>query len=167
MSLSYAEIAEIIKLIDSSSCEELVLELDDIKLIVRRYGAGGRQAAADGISSPDPAPAADSETPDPAAQPAKARPDPSAAGGAQERADGMIEVRSPAVGTFYRVPAPDAPPFVEIGAIVSPGDPLCLIEVMKLFTTIAAEQSGRIVEVAAENGTMVEYGQVLFVLEPA
>ena len=79
----------------------------------------------------------------------------------------MIEVRAPMVGTFYRGPSPEAPPFVEPGKVVAEGDPLCLIEVMKLFTTVTAEAAGRVVEICAENAAMVEYGQALFVIEPA
>ena len=71
------------------------------------------------------------------------------------------------VGTFYRAPAPDAPPFVEIGSAVRKGQPLCLIEVMKLFTTIASEHDGRVVAIGAENTELVEYGRTLFVIEPA
>lgn len=70
------------------------------------------------------------------------------------------------VGTFYRSPSPDAPPFVEVGTEVEKGDPICIIEVMKLFTTIHAEWSGTVEEIGAENGTLVEYGQMLFVIAP-
>jgi len=71
------------------------------------------------------------------------------------------------VGTFYRAPSPDAAPFVEIGSSVRTGDPLCLIEVMKLFTTIAAEHDGRILQIGAENAELVEYGRTLFIIDPA
>jgi acetyl-CoA carboxylase biotin carboxyl carrier protein len=71
------------------------------------------------------------------------------------------------VGTFYRAPSPQDPPFVEVGDRVEAGDPVCMIEVMKLFTTIEAQQAGRIVEIAVENATAVEYDQALFVIEPA
>lgn len=154
MGLSYDEVAEIIRLIDSSSCDELVLELGDLKLVVRRRGAGGSAAAAPDAGAEPPADAAEAAAPAPAAA-ARARP------------DGLIEVRAPMVGTFFRTPSPEAPPFVESGTVVAEGDPLGLIEVMKLFTTITAEAAGRVVEICAENGAMVEYGQALFVIEPA
>src|SRR5262249_26740782 len=80
---------------------------------------------------------------------------------------GQIEVTAPMVGTFYRAPNPEAPAFVEVGSIVRPGQPLCLIEVMKLFTTINSDVAGRIVQVGAENAELVEYGRTLFVIEPA
>ena len=77
-----------------------------------------------------------------------------------------MEVTAPMVGTFYRSPSPDAPPFVEIGTVVQPGQPLCIIEVMKLFTTINSEFAGRVAQIAAEVGDLVEYGRTLFVIEP-
>ena len=73
---------------------------------------------------------------------------------------------APMVGTFYRAPSPDAPPFVEVGSVVRQGQPLCLIEVMKLFTTINSDVAGRVVQIGAENGELVEYGRTLFVIEP-
>jgi acetyl-CoA carboxylase biotin carboxyl carrier protein len=82
-------------------------------------------------------------------------------------AAGQIEVTAPMVGTFYRAPSPDAPPFVEIGTSVQRGQALCLIEVMKLFTTIYAEQPGRVVQIGAQDGELVEYGRALFIIEPS
>ncbi len=70
------------------------------------------------------------------------------------------------VGTFYRAPSPDSPPFVEVGSVVRQGQPLCIIEVMKLFTTINSDVAGRLVQIGAENGELVEYGRTLFVIEP-
>ena len=77
-----------------------------------------------------------------------------------------MEVTAPMVGTFYRAPSPDAAPFVEIGSIVAKGQPICMIEVMKLFTTINSEVAGRVVHIGANNGELVEYGQMIFVVEP-
>jgi biotin carboxyl carrier protein len=105
------------------------------------------------------------------AQPARAEPGEVLASGdaADEaaRPDGMILVHAPMMGTFYRGASPQDPPFVEVGDRVAPGDPLCLIEVMKLFTTIDAEQAGRIVEIGAENEAEVAHDQLLFVIDPA
>ena len=76
------------------------------------------------------------------------------------------EVRSPIVGTFYRPPAPDADPFVEVGQMVQPGTVLCIVEAMKLMNEIESDVSGRIVKIAVENAQPVEYNQVLFLIEP-
>jgi acetyl-CoA carboxylase biotin carboxyl carrier protein len=77
------------------------------------------------------------------------------------------EVRSPIVGTFYRAPAPDADPYVEVGEIVQQKAVLCIIEAMKLMNEIETEVGGRIVKILVENGQPVEYNQVLFHIEPA
>ena len=78
-----------------------------------------------------------------------------------------VEVNSPMVGTFYRAPAPDAPPYVEVGSRVAKGDTLCIIEAMKLMNELESEVSGTVVEIAVENAHPVEFGQVLFRIEPS
>lgn len=77
-----------------------------------------------------------------------------------------IEIKAPMVGTFYRAPAPDAPPFVEVGDEIEPGQVICIIEAMKLMNEIKAEVKGRIAEVLVENAEPVEFGQALFLIEP-
>lgn len=79
---------------------------------------------------------------------------------------GLIEIPSPMVGTFYRSPAPDAASYVELGANVTPGDTLCIIEAMKLMNELECEVSGVIREICVENGDPVEFGQVLFRVSP-
>jgi acetyl-CoA carboxylase biotin carboxyl carrier protein len=160
MTLRYEEIAEILRIIDSSSCDEVVIETEEVKLVVRRNSTAGPAdlalperptaplaAATDSLSQLEPAA-------------------PPSAGAKIAVTGGQFVVTAPMVGTFYRQPSPDAPPFVEIDSVVRKGQPLCLIEVMKLFTTIHAEQDGRIVQIGANNGELVEYGQTLFVIEP-
>lgn len=171
MALSYDEIAEILKIIDGSSCDELVVDTGDMKLVVRRNSAGGAHVQHDDRPVVAPLPTAP-VAPPPAAQSRNRR---SAGADIPDKASvkiaattlAQVEVAAPMVGTFYRAPAPDAPPFVDVGAAVRKGQPLCLIEVMKLFTTIASEHDGRIVAIGAENGELVEYGRTLFVIDPA
>lgn len=74
------------------------------------------------------------------------------------------QVKAPMVGTFYRAPNPNSPPFVEVGQSVKEGEPLCIIEAMKLLNEIEADKSGVIKEILVENGEPVEYGQPLFVI---
>ena len=76
-----------------------------------------------------------------------------------------LEIKSPMVGTFYRSSSPGAKPFVEVGSVVKQGDPVCIIEAMKILNEIEADQSGTITKILAENGQAVEYGQPLFVIE--
>jgi len=90
-----------------------------------------------------------------------------AASGGPEAQNGQITVDAPMVGTFYRAPSPDASPFVEDGHTIAEGQTICIIEAMKLMNEIKSEISGKVVRVLAENGQPVEYGQPLFLVEPA
>lgn len=78
----------------------------------------------------------------------------------------MIEIKALMVGTFYRAPSPDAPPFVDVGEEIEPDKVICVIEAMKLMNEIKSEVKGKIVKVLVENGHPVEFGQVLFLVEP-
>jgi acetyl-CoA carboxylase biotin carboxyl carrier protein len=169
--LTFKEIAEVIRLIDASSCDEFVVEVGDIKLAVRRKAAG-TTASELSPKSRRPVPSTAEQSPSPAvagAPEAEAQVTESATSPAvtTARADRLIEVRSPMTGLFYRKSAPDAEPFVSVGSPIKKGDPLCMVEVMKLFTTIEAEQSGRIVEITVQDGQLVEHNQILFLIEPA
>ncbi|RKZ24432.1 acetyl-CoA carboxylase, biotin carboxyl carrier protein [bacterium] len=84
----------------------------------------------------------------------------------EKRPSNLVSIKAPLVGTFYRAPAPDAPPFVEVGDIVKPGQIVCIIEAMKVMNEIKSEVSGRIVEILVKNEEPVEYGQELFLIEP-
>jgi acetyl-CoA carboxylase biotin carboxyl carrier protein len=85
---------------------------------------------------------------------------------AEPETDGT-DITSPFVGTFYRSPSPEAPPFVEVGSVVRPGQTLCIIEAMKLMNEIESEFAGTVVEVYAQNGKSVEFGQKLFRIRKA
>ncbi len=154
MSLSYKEVAEILKIIDASSCEEVVLEVGNTRLVVRRGSGLGR----DEISLPElrnTTHMAES----PASQSA------SATHGSELQTDPNCTVmRSPMVGMFYCRPSPKEAPFVTEGSPITAGDPLCLIEVMKLYTTIEATTDGVIESILAEDGKLVEFDQPIFVI---
>jgi acetyl-CoA carboxylase biotin carboxyl carrier protein len=156
VSLRFDEIAEILKIIDSSSCDEVIVDTGDIKLVVRRNGVTGYPIAE--VNGWPVSTATDAAAGQPSGRAG-------AALATSKLTAGQIEVVAPMVGTFYRAPTPDAPPFVETGTKVKAGQPLCLIEVMKLFTTINSEVAGRVVQIGAENGELVEYGRTLFVIE--
>lgn len=85
----------------------------------------------------------------------------------EARSGHLIEVTSPMVGTFYRAPSPDAPPYVDVGARVQAGDVLCIIEAMKLMNELESEVGGTIAKIMVENAQPVEYGQVLFLIDPS
>jgi acetyl-CoA carboxylase biotin carboxyl carrier protein len=96
-------------------------------------------------------------------------PAPHPAPGAAESAPAshLLEVKSPMVGTFYRAPAPDAPPYAEVGTTVTKGQTLCILEAMKLMNELESEFDGVVREILVEDADPVEYGQVLFRIEPA
>ena len=146
------ELEALLRLMEGSDVEELELEEEGRKVRIRRRGA----EAAVLRSLVPPA----SHAP---AQMATATPHP--AGGGE--AAGLIPVESPMIGTFYRAPAPGSDPYVKEGDLVHKGTVLCIIEAMKLMNEIEAEVSGRVVKIQVENGQPVEFGQTLFLLEPA
>ena len=83
------------------------------------------------------------------------------------RDEGLVEISCPMVGTFYRSVSPDTDPFVEVGSQIGPGDPLCIIEAMKLMNELEAEVGGVIQEVCVGDGEPVEFGQALFRVRPS
>ncbi|MEE8638334.1 MAG: acetyl-CoA carboxylase biotin carboxyl carrier protein [Candidatus Margulisiibacteriota bacterium] len=86
---------------------------------------------------------------------------------AEVEEEGMLAITSPMVGTFYRSPSPESPPFLEAGDEVAPGKVVCIIEAMKLFNEIEAEVKGKLVKILVENGQPVEYGQKLMLIKKA
>lgn len=156
MPLALEEVSKIVSIIDSSTCDELVVEADDLRLVVRRNSCAAPVSQPSVARQAVPYPGAAVAAPPAPAAPAATVPVPT----------GMATVTAPMVGTFFAAPAPGKPAFVNEGALVAEGDPLCLIEVMKLFTTVYAPTAGRIEWVFAQDGTLVEFGQTLFVIAP-
>lgn len=159
MTLSYKDVADIIKIIDASSCDEIIIELAGSKIVVRRGGRGADMPSAPSVSTGSQSaitPAAQKAALPPAGKTTDVQP---------PSGDKSI-MRSPMVGTFYRGPSPKDPPFVDVGSIVKIGDPLCIIEVMKLFTTITAERAGKVASIFPGNAELVEFDQPLFQIEP-
>ena len=147
---------ELLEFLSSSDIQELKLEGDDFRLEVRR-----NMPAPQAVMLPAPPAAMAAEVPA-AAAPA-AVPPPAAAA---SRGD-LVEVKAPMVGTFYRSPAPGEAPFVEVGSKISNGQAVCILEAMKLMNELEAEISGEVVEILVENGTPVEYNQVLMLVRPS
>ena len=168
MPLTHSDIAEIIRLVDQSTLDEFTVEVGDLTVEVRRKGA----AAAGASATPAPAAPAVSPAlpaPAPSTPPVPAAPAPEsapAAPGEPILGEGQVAVRSPMVGTFYRRPSPDDPPYVDVGSEVEVDAPLGLVEVMKLYTTIYAKTPGRIARVCANDAELVEYDQILFIIDP-
>ena len=142
MALSDQDVKEILRLIDQSDLDELLIETGDFKLHVLR-GAAAPQSTGHRPQATEPSTV-----------------------NRQPSTDGAT-IDAPMLGTFYRAEAPGAAPFVDVGASVSPDTTVCLIEVMKMMNSIPAGVEGTIVEVCADNAALVEFGQPLFRVEPA
>lgn len=165
--MNLSQIQELIKLVSKSSVNEVSIEQKDFKITIKSEHDKKRvqeviQVAVPQMATPIVAPLA---TPPLATAPAPAAAAPSAA--KEETASNLVEVKSPMIGTFYRSAGPDKPAFVEVGAVIKPGDTVCIIEAMKLFNEIESEVSGKIVKVLVNDNTPVEYDQPLFLVEPA
>ena len=141
MTLTAKEVAEITRLLEESEFDELTLELDGLKLAVRRKGAA--------------APAPTATLP---AAPASQPPAPPSVSAGEACS---LNITAPLLGTFYRAPKPGAPPFVEVGSPVEEDTIVGIIEVMKLMNTVRAATRGTVVAVLAQDGALVEYGETL------
>lgn len=164
------ELKSILQALQEHEVSELTLETPDYKLTIKRGGEVQYVAAPAPvvIQPPAVAPAAPTVAPAPAAAPVPATPAPAPKAEApREDTSKYVEVKAPIVGTFYRAPSPEAEPFVKEGDTVKKGQVLCIIEAMKLMNEIESEVSGVIRKIMVSNGEPIEYGQVLFLIEPA
>lgn len=161
MSLTRKDIEEIMGLLEASRFDRLSLEMDGVKLELVRSGAGHRSAPV-AVAAPAGAPA-----PAPVAAPAPQQTlIPTPANVARAPADGLVEVKSPLLGVFYRAPKPGEPSFVEVGDRVEPDTIIGIVEVMKLMNSARAGVSGTVVEILGQNGELVEHGEVLLLVKP-
>ncbi len=156
MQLDHNQLRELIALLSESDIQELKLEGDDFRLELRRnLPASQPQVVMQAAPAALPAPVA--------AAPATPSVAPPAAPAV--RSD-LVEITAPMVATFYRAPSPGDPAFVELGARINVGQTVCILEAMKLMNELESEVSGEVVEILVENGTPVEFGQVLMRVKP-
>ena len=162
MNLDHEELHRLLATLAESDIQEFRLEGEDFCLEVKRNLAtssesivSDKKITSDDIDSPPPQSKID-------ALPVPSTPPPSVPG---SRSD-LVEVTAPMVGTFYRAPGPEEPPFVEIGSRINVGQAVCILEAMKLMNELESEVSGEVIEILVENGTPVEFGQVLMRLKP-
>ena len=148
----------LIKMVTETDISEFELENAEEKIRIKRgtapqlvQMAPAAQFAMPQVAVPAPIASAASDQPAPSAPAAEEKGDP---------------ITSPIVGTFYRAPAPDAPPYVEVGQVVEKGQVLCIVEAMKLMNEIESEVDGVVVRILVDNGHPVEYGEPLFLIDP-
>jgi acetyl-CoA carboxylase biotin carboxyl carrier protein len=154
MGLTDDDVHEILRIVDESNVAELELETENFSLCIRRGSAPG-DAPSRSVQRPrtvreDASPSASAETPE----------------AGPETQDGLVTVPSPMLGTFHRAESPGAAPFVDVGSEVGPETIVCIIEVMKMMNSVPAGVAGRVVEVCAANGELVEYGEPLLRVAP-
>ena len=150
------QIRELVRVAEESGVGEIVVEEEGVRIAVRMPGEGMQAAAP--VAAPAPVAVAPAVQEAPAAAPA--------ASPASERPATWYAVTAPMVGTYYEAPAPGEPPFVKVGDEVAANETLCIVEAMKLMNEITAEEMGTVREVCLEDATPVEFGTVLFYVEP-
>ena len=151
MGLSHDDVQRLLQLLDASQFDELRLESDGVKLLLRRRGAGD-----DGAAPPIVA----------ATAPRQPDPPPSAPAIAPAPVPGLADVRAPMLGTWYAAPKPGAEPYVAVGRAVDADSAVGIIEVMKLMNSIAAGVAGIVVEILVRDGQFVEFDQPLLRVRP-
>ena len=155
MQLDHEQLHRLLEALGDSDIQEFRLEGDDFRLEIRR-NLPGQAVVAPVMAAPVATAASvkplDSASPPPAAT--------------STRSD-LLEITAPMVGTFYRAPAPGEPSFVEVGTRINVGQAVCILEAMKLMNELESEVGGEVVEILVDNGTPVEFGQVLMRVKPA
>jgi acetyl-CoA carboxylase biotin carboxyl carrier protein len=155
------DILELLRFVSKSDFTEVTIEGPEWKVSVRR-GAGASVV----VSAPATPMPVSLPVPVVPSTPAAPSPEPAKAASPEPPKKNTVYIRSPMVGTFYRAPAPEKPPYVQVGDTVQKGQVVCIIEAMKLFNEIQSEVSGKIVRILVENAQPVEYDQPLFEVEP-
>jgi acetyl-CoA carboxylase biotin carboxyl carrier protein len=165
MELSEDDVLHILKLIDESKFDYFQLEVGELKITVSKGDPLPLPGAPQTIAAAPAQNAAPAAAVKPAAAPAAPASQPAAKPAAAIPA-GMLPITAPLLGTFYVAPEPGAPPFVKVGQQITEDTTVGLIEVMKVFNSVRATVKGTIVEVVAQNGQFVEFGQTLFIVKP-
>ncbi|NWF88974.1 MAG: acetyl-CoA carboxylase biotin carboxyl carrier protein [Ignavibacteriaceae bacterium] len=148
-------VKKLIKIVDTSGITDLEVEQDGVRIKIAK-----KIRAVQGGPKPhvvvSPASSEEVESVDTSAKKENT----------EEKTNTLHEIRSPIVGTFYRAPAPDADPYIQVGDIITKGSVLCIIEAMKLMNEIESDIDGRVIKILVENGKPVEFNQPLFLIQP-
>jgi len=144
------EIKDMISLMNENGLTELEIEKEGVRIRLKKGAQGSYEKAIEFVAEGHPAPAREKH----AVQ-------------KEEPKRTTVDIKAPMVGTFYRAPSPEAPPYVNIGDTIDVGQVVCIVEAMKLMNEIKSEVKGKIGDIQVENAEPVEFGQVLFVVEPS
>ncbi|TAN60030.1 acetyl-CoA carboxylase biotin carboxyl carrier protein [bacterium] len=154
--MNVKEIKEMVNLMNENNLSELEIEKEGMRIKLKKCTHPSQEYS---LSAPVAIEREERLAPSEAAAQAPRYP-------AKEASANRIEIKSPMVGTFYRAPSPEAPPFVQVNQDIEPGQVICIIEAMKLMNEIKAELKGKILEILVDNAEPVEFGQPLFLIEP-
>jgi len=150
--MNIKEIKEVIALMNENNLSEIEIEKDGLKLRLCKSNGG---ITSEFTAAPVPQVVTTAQAP---AESAKET---------EPSTKGLIEIKSPMVGTFYRAPAPDAPPYIQEGQDMEIGQVVCIVEAMKLMNEIKSEVRGKVTKILVDNADPVEFGQVMFLIEPS
>ena len=165
--MNIKEIQKLIKFVSKSKAKEVSLELKDFKITIKTGDDGNKDRQIPVIPSQNQPVIINKDDLGKESQSDSSQKIISTYKEEENPNDKLITVKSPIIGTFYRRPAPDKEPFVEIGRDINEGDVLCVIEAMKLFNEIESEVSGKIVKILVEDSSPVEFEQPLFLIDPS
>ncbi len=157
------EIIQILKIVEQSNFDELHLESNDLKLVIRKGASGLEAAKENGVLTLQSSLETNGDKPLDRSADQEVKDNHREK---EELEEGHLTIKAPLLGTFYRRSEPGKPVFVDVGTLVDEDTTVCIIEVMKVFSTIKAGVKGYISKVCAENGELVEYGQPLFLVKP-
>lgn len=149
--MNIKEIKEMINLMNENNLMELEIEKDGMRIRLKKTPSGIEALSGPLIDAVEKTPQVPIKESPEVIEKIKVR---------------TIEIKAPMVGTFYRAPSPEAPPYVEVGQIIEPGGVICIIEAMKLMNEIKSEVKGKILEILVDNAEPVEFGQPIFLVEP-
>ena len=161
MNMDLRDIQNLIKFVAKSGASEVKLEMEDVKITIK---TGSEKTETTIVQQAAPLGLPQMQAPFVPVSEAQA---PIVETKGTVENSNYIEITSPIIGTFYRKPSPDKPVFIEVGDVVSNDTVVCMVEAMKLFNEIEAEVSGKIVKILVEDGTPIEYGQPLFLVDPS
>lgn len=150
--MNIKEIKEMVNLMNENGLVELEIEKDGMRIRLKKTGSGQ-----EGFSGPI---VVEKESL------IHHMPSRESAQSAEKSTGNAVEIKAPMVGTFYRAPSPEAPPYVEIGQTLEAGQVICIIEAMKLMNEIKSEIRGKVLEILVDNAEPVEFGQPMFLIEP-
>jgi len=168
MDLNINQMKELIDLFEGSNLSEISVQQDDFQVTLKKDSSGELKADTRKVpagSEPGSQGQAENTAMEQGAEAEKAQPE-SEMEAAEKKSKVENTITSPIVGTFYRSPSPEEPPYVEVGDQVEKGDTVCIVEAMKVMNEVKAETGGEVTEICVEEGDSVEYGQKLFKLSP-